>query len=78
MYNHFKKLYRVKIAQRYNENISDVLKLKPNQNFLVSKYKSQSNSFSEIELRNILKEFSDLDVKYKIGLIDINIGIDLM
>lgn len=76
LYNHFKKLYRVKIAQRYNENISDVLKLKPNQNFLVSKYKSQSNSFSEIELRNILKEFSDLDVKYKIGLIDINIGIE--
>ena len=58
------------------ENITEALKLKPNQAFLVSKYKQQAGYFSLMELRNILNEFIDLDYKYKIGLIDINIGIE--
>ena len=78
LYNHFKKLYIVKMAIQYNENITDALKLKPNQTFLVSKYRTQSNYFKEFELRKILQEFSDLDYKYKIGLIDINIGLESM
>ena len=76
LYNHFKKLYMVKNAIKYNENISEVLKLKPNQTFLVSKYKTQAGYFGEIELRKILQEFADLDYNYKIGLIDLNIGIE--
>ena len=76
LYNHFKKLYMVRIAQNSNENIADALKLKPNQTFLVTKYKTQSGYFKENELRSILKELSDLDYKYKIGLIDLNIGIE--
>ena len=76
LYNHFKKLYMVRIAQNSNENIADVLKLKPNQTFLVTKYKTQSGYFKDNELRSILKELSDLDYKYKIGLIDLNIGIE--
>ena len=76
LYNHFKKLYIVKIAMKFNENISEALKLKPNQAFLVNKYKSQAGYFSEMELKKILEEFSDLDYNYKVGLIDLNVGIE--
>ena len=76
LYNHFKKLYFVKIALEYKENITDALKLKPNQTFLVNKYKTQAGYFNIIELRQILKELSDLDYNYKIGLIDLNVGIE--
>ena len=76
LYNHFKKLYLVKIALKSNKDILTTLNLKPNQTFLVSKYKNQSNYFGEKDLKNILKELADLDYKYKIGLIDINIGLE--
>ena len=76
LYNHFKKLYFIKWAIKYNENIAESLNLKPNQTFLINKYKTQSGYFRTEELRKILKEFSDLDYHYKIGLIDLNIGIE--
>lgn len=76
LYNHFKKLYIVKIAQDYNENITETLKLKPNQSFLISKYRIQAGYFKQGELRKILEELSDLDYKYKVGLIDLNVGIE--
>lgn len=76
LYNHFKKLYLVKVALRNNENIAECLKLKPNQTFLVNKYKTQSGYFNDLELRKILSELCDLDYNYKIGLIDLNIGIE--
>ena len=76
LYNHFKKLYIVKMALKSNENITEALKLKPNQTFLDSKYKSQAGYFGEIELRKILQELADLDYNYKIGLIDLNVGIE--
>ena len=76
LYNHFKKLYLVKCAIRYNENIAEALKLKPNQTFLASKYRMQSSYFNDLELRCILDELSNLDYNYKTGLIDLNIGIE--
>ena len=76
LYNHFKKLYLVKIAIKSNENVAESLKLKPNQTFLVNKYKSQSSYFSEGELRKILSELCDLDYNYKVGAIDLNVGIE--
>ena len=76
LYNHFKKLYFVKIALKCNENIAHTLKLKPNQTFLVNKYKAQAGYFNLIELRTILEEFANLDYNYKNGLIDLNIGIE--
>ena len=76
LYNHFKKLYFVKNAVKYNENIGEALKLKPNQTFLISKYKTQAGYFSEFELRKIIEEFYNLDYNYKIGLIDLNVGIE--
>lgn len=76
LYNHFKKLYFVKIAIEYNKDIATSLNLKPNQMFLVNKYKAQSKGFKKSELENILQELRDLDYKYKIGLIDVNIGLD--
>ena len=76
LYNHFKKLYIVKVAVRMNENITEALKLKPNQTFLVSKYRTQSGYFSEMELRKIMEEFADLDYNYKNGIIDLNVGVE--
>ena len=76
VYNHFKKLYYTKICERLNKDISDGLQLKPNQKFLVSKYKKQANYFNESTLRKILQELTDLDANYKIGLIDLDIGLE--
>ena len=76
LYNHIKKLYFVKLATEYNMDIAQSLNLKPNQLFLVNKYKIQAKSFKKSELRKIIQELEDLDYKYKIGLIDINIGLE--
>ena len=76
MYNHFKKLYIVKIALRSNENVAEALKLKPNQTFLVSKYRTQEGYFNETELRKIMAELTDLDYNYKNGVIDLNVGVE--
>ena len=76
LYNHFKKLYLLKLAVRYNRNLAESMKLKPNQMFLVNKYKKQSDYFKEEELKKIIEEVIDLDTNYKIGLIDINIGLE--
>lgn len=76
LYNHFKKLYLVKIAIKNNLDIASSLKLKPNQKFLVGKYRKQSEYFKERELRNIIQKLCDLDYKYKIGLIDLNVGLE--
>ena len=76
LYNHFKKIYLVKLAQKENEHISQVLNLKPNQTFLVGKYKKQAEYFKEEQLRNILKELINLDANSKIGQIDLNLGLE--
>ena len=76
LYNHFKKLYMVKLCEKYNKNITESLNLKSNQTFLVTKYKTQANYFKEEELRKILEELINLDSNYKIGLIDLNIGLE--
>ena len=76
LYNHFKKLYIIKIAQRENKNIAESLNLKPNQMFLVTKYKTQADYFKETELKKIVEELIDLDYNYKIGLIDLNVGLE--
>lgn len=76
LYNHFKKLYIVKLSEKYNRNIAESLKLKSNQMFLVSKYKRQASYFKEKELRKIMQELTNLDGNYKIGLIDINVGLE--
>lgn len=76
LYNHFKKLYIIKIAQRENKNIAESLNLKTNQMFLVTKYKAQADFFKEAELKKIVEELIDLDYNYKIGLIDLNVGLE--
>lgn len=76
LYNHFKKLYFTKLATTYNKDIAQSLNLKPNQIFLVNKYKMQAKGFKTSELRNIIQNLEDLDYKYKIGLIDLNIGLE--
>ena len=76
LYNHFKKLYIIKIAEKNREDATKALSLKPNQMFLVSKYKAQARYFKENELRSILDELINLDANYKIGLIDLEIGLE--
>ena len=76
LYNHFKKLYIVKLAEKYKKDLATAMNLKPNQIFLTSKYKAQARYFDTKELRKILEELIDLDANYKIGLIDLNIGLE--
>ncbi len=76
LYNNFKKIYLTKICIEKNRDVLSVLKLKPNQTFLVSKYKRQAGYFKTNELRKILEELINLDKNYKSGLIDINIGLE--
>lgn len=76
LYNHCKKIYIVKLAEEQNRNIATELNLKPNQTFLVNKYKMQSKYFKTEELETILHELINLDYNYKIGNIDINIGLE--
>ena len=76
LYNHFKKLYIVKIAEEYRKDLASAMQLKPNQLFLTTKYKMQAKYFSKQEIEKILEEFINLDANYKVGLIDINIGLE--
>ncbi len=75
IYNQFKKLYLTKLAEKENKDISAVLDLKPNQLFLVSKYKKQASSFDENILKKLLKELTNLDTNYKQGQIDLEVGL---
>ena len=75
LYNHFKKIYLTKFAVAQHKDVASSLDLKPNQVFLVNKYKAQANLFTREELRKILQELCDLDYKYKIGLIDLQVRI---
>lgn len=68
MYNHFKKIYIIKLAERYNKDVATCLNLKPNQTFLINKYKMQARYFKEDEIKDILDEMIKLDVSYKIRL----------
>ena len=76
LYNHFKKLYIIKLALEENKNIAQSLKLKPNQAFLVNKYTMQAKYFDKNELRNLLEELIKLDSSSKRGGIDINVGLE--
>lgn len=76
LYNHFKKLYFVELSLKYNKDIISSLNLKPNQTFLVNKYKMQAKYFKETELKNILQDLRNLDYQYKIGQIDLQIGLE--
>lgn len=76
LYNHFKKLYITKLALMQNRNLAESMNLKPNQMFLVNKYRMQSDYFTLQELKNILEQLIDLDANYKVGKIDLNVGLD--
>lgn len=76
LYNHFKKLYIVKISNEYKTNLAESMNLKPNQMFLTRKYSEQARYFSKEELRKIMDELINLDAGYKQGLIDLDIGLD--
>lgn len=76
LYNHFKKLYIVKISNEYKTNLAESMNLKPNQMFLTRKYSEQSKFFTKEELRKIMEELINLDAGYKQGLIDLDIGLD--
>lgn len=76
LYNHFKKIYMVILAEEYNMGIAESLDLKPNQMFLVTKYKKQATYFKKKELKEILNKLIDLDYNSKQGKIDVNIGLE--
>ncbi len=75
LYNHFKKIYLCSIAIKLKKDIINSIGLKPNQTFLVTKYKKQSSYFKTEELKQIIKSLVDLDYNYKKGKIDLDIGL---
>ena len=75
LYNHFKKIYLCTVAVELKKDVVNSLNLKPNQTFLVTKYKKQASYFKKDELRKILEEFYDLDYNSKNGKIDIDVGL---
>lgn len=80
LYRHFKKLYFIKLAEKEknNTNIAELLDLKPNQMFLMTKYRKQASYFSEEELRIFLRRMLELEEKYKTGNIDLEIGLEVL
>lgn len=76
LYNHFKKLYFVTLALKNNKDLIASINIKPNQTFLINKYKLQAKYFNEKELREIIKQLIDLDYNYKNGIIDLEIGLE--
>ena len=76
LYNHFKKLYFTKLALKSKKVLIRSLNLKPNQTFLVNKYKTQASYFKEQELKEILQSLRNLDYEYKNGQIDLQIGLE--
>lgn len=75
LYNHFKKLYLCKEAVKLNKDVVTSLNLKPNQTFLVTKYKKQASYFKGNDLQYLLNELVDLDYNSKIGNIDVEVGL---
>lgn len=75
LYNHFKKVYICVMAVEMKKDIVNTLNLKPNQTFLVTKYKKQASYFNKHDLRKLLEEFSNLDYAYKVGKIDVDVGL---
>ncbi|MCL2859761.1 MAG: DNA polymerase III subunit delta [Oscillospiraceae bacterium] len=76
LYRNFKKIYLVKLAQNSGINVANVLELKPNQMFLINKYKTQAKYFSEKQLRIFLNHLIELDERSKVGNIDLEIGLE--
>ena len=76
LYNHFKKIYLTKLAAKYNKDVASSLNLKPNQTFLVNKYKTQARYFETRELAKVLQQLRDLDYDYKNGTIDLQVGLE--
>ena len=76
LYNHFKKLSIIKLAEIENKDVSQSLKLKPNQVFLINKYKMQAKSFNKEELRSLLEELINIDGSSKSGSLDIEVGLE--
>ena len=76
LYGHFKKLYFTKIALKNKKDVGKSLNLSSKQSFLINKYTKQSSYFNEETLRKMLEELIELDYKYKIGSIDVNIGLE--
>ena len=74
LYNHFKKLYIIKLSR--GQNVAENLELKPNQMFLVRKYTEQANYFKEEELKAILEELINLDEQSKKYILDLDLGLE--
>ena len=60
---------------KLNKDVVTALNLKPNQTFLVTKYKKQVSYFKGNDLKNILEELVNLDYNSKIGNIDAEVGL---
>ena len=74
LYRHIKKLYIVKLSTP--NNVAHNLNLKPNQAFLIKKYTYQAKYFSKEELEKLMFQLIELDEKFKMGDMDLQIGLE--
>lgn len=74
LYRHIKKLYIVKLSTP--NNVAQNLNLKPNQAFLIKKYTYQAKYFSKEELEKLMFQLIELDEKFKMGDMDLQIGLE--
>lgn len=65
IHSRLNKLYNCKVAILQNEDVSKVLALKPCQEFLIPKYKRETNNFTEEELNEVLKVVNALKLIYE-------------
>ena len=60
----------------YIEKTINNFKILKKMSIMELKYKLQAKGFKTSELKKIIQELEELDYKYKIGLIDLNVGLE--
>lgn len=72
LHKRLEDLYKCKVAISQNKDIATYLSLKPNQEFIISKYKRHINNYTEEELQEIIKILEGLETK---GTNDLTVGL---
>lgn len=76
VYRHFNILYLIKTATVDGRGNAEIAKKAGMPDFVVKKYKNQTQRYSEEELLDIIRECTEVEESFKNGNIDINIGLE--
>lgn len=67
LYNHFRRLYYIKVSEKNDDDMSLILKVQP---FAIKKMRQQLKFFTEEKLKNILKKINDNEYNIKSGKLE--------